>query len=411
METASRIAAAFGVLSCVLAHSSPGRTTPPATQPSSQPTTWGESKAGLQTSLAMEGDPAVGGKLVFHLAMRNVGTEPVKLGQASELACWLAVAQGSGDARKMLYSEKVLPARDLADWPMELKAGKVIQFRPIDLSASSAFSSESARELLTSYISGKAPDNPPKSVGKLSEVFSPGKAVARMTLYVPRPGEKAVVVNSNALDLSFAPPRLSALSAEARKALVGDLLKKFDRDAFGGMAAHGTAVRLGKEIVPDLVKAVAEKSRPDYSRMWIATAIADIPDAKSAAALVDLLEDPLGGVRQVVAYHGPKQRNEKLDKAIIEKAKTLKEDGFTAMALLGFMVFRNSVPQELVKAGLDSDDPKARATAAKALTGLASDYNVSRLRELARDPDPRVRETARKVLEAISPASQPSKDR
>jgi HEAT repeat protein len=62
------------------------------------------------------------------------------------------------------------------------------------------------------------------------------------------------------------------------------------------------------------------------------------------------------------------------------------------------MVFRGQAPDEVLKASLESDDPKARATAAEALAGRAGDESVARLLPLLQDKDPRVRGTAAQVL-------------
>jgi len=408
MKATSRIAIAWCLTLVVSAFDAPGQATKPETLPATtEQTQWGDPKVGLQVSLSLEGEVAVGGKLTFGLALRGVGSEPVKLGAVKDVSCWLLVGQDSSDGKKEFYTEKVSVWLDRGDWPTELGGGKTVAFRPFDLSQGGVYSSEVARELLMIYVSGKTPDSPPKPVGKLGEVLLPGRAVAKAYLCLPRPGEKPLVVISNRLLIPVAPPPLNSLSAEHRKAFVAALLKQFDRDEFGGQAAHRLSVQIGKDVVPDLVKAVTDRTRPGYSRMWMATAIADIPDPKAAEALVGLLEDSHGGVRQVVAYHGPKQKSDKLDKAILEKAKTVKEDRFTAMALLGFMVFRNSVPEELVKAGLDSDDPRARATAAKVLGDMASDLNVARLKEMLNDKDAHVRSAAKKVLDAMKKDANP----
>jgi hypothetical protein len=46
-----------------------------------------------------------------------------------------------------------------------------------------------------------------------------------------------------------------------------------------------------------------------------------IVDKRSAAVLVGLLDDPEEGVRFVVANHGHKQKSDRLDAAIVKKAK------------------------------------------------------------------------------------------
>jgi HEAT repeat protein len=65
---------------------------------------------------------------------------------------------------------------------------------------------------------------------------------------------------------------------------------------------------------------------------------------------------------------------------------------------MGFMVHRGAVPEEVLRAGLESDDPRARAAVAEVLAGHASDFNVSRLVRLLGDANERVRATAAAML-------------
>jgi HEAT repeat protein len=100
----------------------------------------------------------------------------------------------------------------------------------------------------------------------------------------------------------------------------------------------------------------------------------------------------------VVAYHGPKQRSDDLDAAIVARAKELNDPRFTAYALLGFVAFAREAPSELLKLGLDADDPRVRTAAVRAMGSLAGDAPVARLRQLLKDPEPRVRAQAARVL-------------
>jgi hypothetical protein len=361
----------------------------PATQPA-----WGDAKAGLQVSLAVEGDVTVGGKFVVKVLLRNVGAAAVKTPPAKDLFGWVFLVQQGMEEKKAYFSEKVFLASDAADWPGELAEGKVVEFKAADIGSLKATPFEKGLKIVDGYPSAPASAIATAPAGTVNKVLAAGKVQARLMLYLPRQGESPLLLVSNTLDVM--------VDRADMKGSVAELLRKFDKDAFAAQAAHGAAVKMGKDVLGDLIRAVAERTRPDFSRMWIATAIADIPDDKAAAALAGLLEDPLTGVRLVVAYHGPKQRSDKLDKAILDAAKGAKEHGLTAMAMLGFMVHRNTVPEELVKAGLESDDPKARATAAKVLSGLASDHNVARLKEMLKDKDQRVRAVAQKILDAMN---------
>jgi HEAT repeat protein len=140
--------------------------------------------------------------------------------------------------------------------------------------------------------------------------------------------------------------------------------------------------------------------------MWLTTAIADIPDARSAAALLALLGDPDVTVGCVAGYYGPKQKNTTLDQAIVARAASAHNARFTSYALLGYLTFRGEAPEGLLQAGLASDDPRTRAAAAQALATMASEPSKTRLRALLQDKDKRVRAIARQVLDAMEPAKR-----
>lgn len=365
---------------------------------SEAPDTWGPPGGGLAARLAVEGDVAAGGKMRITLSLRSAAGQPVTLPPAKDIFGWLLAAQSTPGSKKALYTEQIFFARGSADWPAEISGARVLTFKAIDVSDATAYASENARALLLSYVSGKAEEPLPKPAGKLSQLLMPGKAGAKFTVCLPAPGGKPVLVTTNAADFLVGPPDLGSLAPEARKAFEADLLKQFDRDAWSGQQAHDTALRLGKEMLPGLIAAAFETGRPPHARLWLATALADIPDERCADSLIKLLDDPMQGVRYVVAYHGPKQKSDRLDKAIIDKARTAKDPGLAAWALLGFMVNRAAVPEEVLKAGLESDDPKARASAAEVLARHASDENIARLAALLGDQDERVRSTAAQML-------------
>jgi HEAT repeat protein len=205
-------------------------------------------------------------------------------------------------------------------------------------------------------------------------------------------------VASNTVEILVAPPELNLLSAEARQAFLADLRSRFHRDAWSAMAAHDLAVKLGPAVVPELIEAVNDRTAPDFARMWLATALCDIPDARAVAALGKLLDDGLAGVRQVVGYHGPKQRDGGLDERILAVAQTGKDANYTGLALLGFLVFRGQAPEPLIRASLESEDARTRATAGQALKHHANDFNIERLTGLLKDKDPRVRAMAASLL-------------
>ena len=185
------------------------------------------------------------------------------------------------------------------------------------------------------------------------------------------------------------------------------LLQKFNRNAWAAQKAHDEAVRIGTAILPDLIAAASERQRPGFARMWLVTAIADLPDPQSTAALLVLLGDPDADIRCVTGYYGARQKSAALDQAIAARAATAHDARFTSYSLLGYLTFRGEAPEALLKAGLDSDDPRARAAAAGALATMASDSSKARLQTLLQDKDEHVRAAARKVLDAMQPAKGP----
>jgi hypothetical protein len=397
--TCLRFICLFGVL--CLAATAMAATPPEGT--SDAPAAWGPPSAGLAISLTVEGDVAVGGTLRIKVALHSAAGQVISLPAAKEVSGWLLVGQGTGASRKAYYSEKVFPFRQSADWPAELGEGKQVA-AAVDVGGSQAFASEDAKKLLAAYLAetqpaaGKPSEELLKPVGPFNRMLTAGRAMAKFTLCLPNPGGPPTVLTSNSVEIVIGPPELAAMPEAERKAFTADLLAQFDRDAWGGLQAHDTAVRLGPAILPAILSAAMETKRPDPARLWLATTLADIRDPRSAQALQKLLDDPLDGVRSVVAFHGPKQNSPDLDKAIIAKATAPKQSGLAAWALLGFMVHRGAAPEELLKAGLESDDPRVRTTVAEALAQHASEANVERLVALLADKDERVRGTAAAML-------------
>ncbi|MBI5724931.1 MAG: hypothetical protein HZA50_13305 [Planctomycetes bacterium] len=405
MTTACLWAAAFGQpAASPLAQSRP-ESSPSESQPAAQ-RLWGQAKAGLQVSLQFLDAPAVGEPLRISVAIRNAGTAAIQLPDRAEVFAWLFLVQDDTDGKKAWFSEKIFPPMgDKGDWPASLEGQKELELPAADVATMKVFLYEKGLKVADGYPSAGGGGQEIKPLpGTLCEQLSVGKLQARLMLYLPRGKEGSILAASNTLDVAAGPPRLAKLSAEGRKQFMADLLKQFDRDAFGAQAAHHTAVRLGPDALADLIEAASNAKRPDYSRMWLATAIADIRDGRAAAALEKLLDSADGAVRACIAYHGPKQHSDSLDKAIVARVAKSTEGSYVSYALLGFLVFRKSVPPELLEAGLDSADPKARAAAANAMKNYASDFNVEKLRQLAKDSDPRVAQTAQRILKAMNVA-------
>jgi len=253
-------------------------------------------------------------------------------------------------------------------------------------------------KFLTHHVTGKG--SIPEAAGKLRDVLAVGRVSLQYMLYLPRKDDSPIVLKSAFLTVEIGPPDLKGLSPSRRKAFVADLIAGFRGDAFAGKAAHGIATSVGGEILDDLIAATKDPAVKGAGRLWLVTALADIRDKRSAAVLVKLIDEP-GGVRHVVAYHGPKQRSAELDSVIIARASQSKDARTTALALLGFMVFRGEVPRKLLDAGIDSDDPRVRTTVAAALSRTASIANVQGLVSLLKSREQRVRSAAAKALAAM----------
>jgi len=356
---------------------------------------FGDSRAGLSFGAWTAGEVRADGPLAAHLTLRHVGAVGVDLPRREEAFGWFLLVY---DRQRAYISEKFFLPKT-TDWPAALKAASLRTAEPLDLSALGVYPYADYRKVVEAYLDGTE-DQLPRPDKKLGEVLAPGKAVGRFMLVLPRDNEEPMILRSGKLELDIAPPKWANLTEAQRKELVVDLLARFDRDAWSAREAHGVALEIGKPILPTLAREAANYARPDHARMWMTTALADIADPAAAAALVKLAASPSEGVRLVVAYHGPKQRSDALDKTILARAG--KEDArYISLALVGFLVFRGEAPPELLKLSLDSEDPRARATAVRALSQQAGDENVRSLTRLLKDPHQRVRAAAARVLGAM----------
>jgi hypothetical protein len=375
----------------------------PASAPASAFTDWGAAKGGLQVSIAGEAAPAVGGEFELRAGLRNSGASAVKLPAAGKVVGWFLVGQQGAAEDRKFYTQRYYLAVGIEDWPAEMEAGREIVLKAVSIGDCTVYSSKSGKELLAAYVSGKIGADLPPSEGRLVDVLGSGPAAVRLTLLLTQPDGQTMALNSNTFEVTVNPRPLAAMNAESRKAYTAELLKSFDKDAWAAKKAHDESVVLGKDFVPDLIVAARERKRPDFSRMWLATTLADIRDDQAAAALTELLEDPLAGVRNVVAFHGPKQKNDKLDAAIIakvEKGKD-KDPDFAGYAVLGFVVFRGTAPEALLKLTLDSPDARIRGALTASLKNRASPENLARLMKLLADPDEKIRAASARMLQQL----------
>ncbi|MFP4139552.1 MAG: HEAT repeat domain-containing protein [Phycisphaerae bacterium] len=360
---------------------------------------WGNVTAGLRASIQLKGSPRVGGELPVDLVVENIGSAAVPLGEKPEAIGWAFVLLGAGQTRSAYYTAPIaLPAR--AAWPDALGSKKQLDWPTVDLANVKVYPYVRGVKIVNGYPDSG--EKTPKSPGTLGEVLRADALVVRVVTVLPRQGGRSAVLTSNTVKTQVNPPAWKNLTAAQRAAYTQELLKRFDKDAWSGQQAHHAAVKVGKPLVAALIKAARQADRPAHSRLWLTTALADIRDKRAAEALADLLTDKAAGVRYVVAYHGPKQRSKPLDAAILKKTTSDRaEVKLQSFALLGFLVHRGTVPEKLVAASLESNDPKVRATAAGALSKRAGETNLRRLVKLLGDENARVAATAAKVLGAM----------
>jgi HEAT repeat protein len=126
--------------------------------------------------------------------------------------------------------------------------------------------------------------------------------------------------------------------------------------------------------------------------------LTDIGDARAADALIKLIGDSSEGTRYVIAYHGPKMKNAKLDAAILGKARSGDDALFTAWAARGFSEYGRAFPEQLTAAAVSSKQPRARAEVAEVLAQKPDERNIRRLVALLGDEQEVVRMAAAKAV-------------
>jgi hypothetical protein len=362
-------------------------------EPESQ---WGQPKAGLQISLSIKDGLNADGVFPVRVALRNAADGAVALPKPhpSSSAIFGVLILQQGDKR-FFTSRIFIGGSDVKLLPKELPAGKCINVLCRGLSTKQTYLYSKGVKFLDAYKAGRKLKTAP--AGPVGKVLEPGPAFGWFLLYIKPPGGAEMLLKSNHVQFTVATPNFAKLSDEAKREFTRKLLAKFDRDAWSAKSAHSTAVKIGKPLVPDMIAAAKQRSRPAYSRMWLTTAVCDIRDESCTEALIKLLADPT--VQTIVAYHGPKQHSGKLDAAIIARAREMKTTRFTAYALLGFLAFRRESPPELLKLGLDSPDPRCRAAAVESLKRIGGGpATLEALTKRLKDADPRVRAAAARVL-------------
>lgn len=356
----------------------------PVTQPAPQ---FGPPTDDISLSLSTwpERPPRQGGQLPLRLIVKN--ESPAAL-PAANLTAWILLAK---DKENAWYSERIR-LDQIKDCPPQFPAGKERELT-LDLSTLNALVMKKGLQMQAGYPTPPAGEQP-TAAGAMGKLLSESAYKARFTLILP----KEISVVSNPMTLVVGPPVISTLPPEKRKALLDDLIAQFNKGAFGGQAAHRRAVLIGPEAVDPITAALAKPGVPPESKMWLTTALIDIGDPRAVETLIKLLDD--GAARTVIAYHGPKLNNPKLDRAIEAAAASSNEPAFVAWAARGAAAHGSGFPEKLVALALKSTDPRARAEIAQVLLRDPTGKHLDDLLLLLKDPDMRVRSAVAKAIGA-----------
>ncbi len=237
------------------------------------------------------------------------------------------------------------------------------------------------------------PELPPDATpaGTVNRLLDLGPVVVVWLIGIPGAADQpALLLRSGSFTLEIEAPILADLAPADREAVVGGVLRGFRGSAYTAKRAHAMATGLGPALVPDLVPLAADASLAEHGRMWLCTALADLGGPEAAACVRGQFPTATPGLRNVLAYHGPKLRDEPLDTAIVAAAVDAPAE-YVAWSLRGFAMHRNRVPSQLLDIALASDKAPLRATAIDVMVQCPEDVHRPLLVHLLGDPHPRVR--------------------
>jgi hypothetical protein len=342
---------------------------PPATATTGTPVVYGQSVQGLALAAA----PDKGRPLRISLMLKNDGVTDVPLKSAF---AWLLIVE----SREKAFFTAQVPLDG------QLPAGKEITVI-VDLATVKVAEYQKGLKIIAGY-----PQAQPGQTTLLQEL--PGKTVkVQAVAYLPAAGEK-LTLRSSTCTIAVAQNQSAATTAPADIADLLDLLARFRKDAFAAKAAHEETVKRGPAAVAPLRAAMQDPSIPDFGRMWIATTLIDLGGQEAATAVAELVTDPSSGVRDVVAYHGPRMKDAQVDTAILKRAKEGKDPAFTAWAARGFVEMGRPFPPDLISASVASSEPRARAEIAEVLARSAKPADLTNLAKLCEDENELVRSGA-----------------
>jgi hypothetical protein len=364
---------------------------------------WGRPVAGLSLSAVARGHWTLGEEWNLDLGVRNDGSSPVTLSGREHFFAYLLLAQG----KTVHYTEKVFPARDLADWPEKLQAGQTLALPVPQVGKLKAFPQSPGMKLVEGYPAGSSqPAESPPSDETVEQVLSAGPVRIKCIVYVARTGERALLLESQPQQLTVAVGQFARLSPALQRRMLDDLVERLGKDEFSARSAHADAVRVGPAAVGVLAGVVRNRQAPPFARMWAATALADIGDAGAVPALIECLSDPAAGVRHVAAYHGLKVKDGQFDQALNKLALGGDDPMLTAWAVLGYLRFRPPVPRALLEAGPQSKQWQVRAAVVETIARARPDRShLPMLGRLVGDEKEAIRAKAAEAIRFVGDKS------
>ncbi|MFI5381924.1 MAG: HEAT repeat domain-containing protein [Tepidisphaerales bacterium] len=355
-------------------------------KPAPRPPAWGENHDGFAALAEFDGDVSAGGPLTLKMSLKNISGSTIKL---ADVFAWLLVAETKD---KVFYTEKVALASE-KDCPAELADGKTLDLK-IDLSRRKAFAMQKGIKVVAGFPAAEG--DAPKPAGTLADVLPVTALRARWTVCIPQTG-KVLSVPSAMLSFEVQPRAYDTMTAEQRKAYIEQLVAEFSKSAYAGQRAHALAVKAGPDALPAIAKALEDPAAPSFARLWLATAVCDIGGETAAEEAIKLLKSDDGGVRAVIAYHGPKMHNAKLNEAILAAAEN-GDGGLKAWAARGMASNGYEISDRLIDAAMASPEPLARAEIATVLVKRKDEKALACIEKLLADPDTNVRGVMARAL-------------
>ena len=202
------------------------------------------------------------------------------------------------------------------------------------------------------------------------------------------------------------PPAAPAEDPAALQKRIAALVAQLGgKDMKGQLAARNASrelAKIGKPAVPALLDAA--KSLNPNVRWWALGSLASMGDPAAIETFLACLKDPNPTVRCVAVYQSRRfLSDERIRSALL--AMPLQADTETRRALMQSFIESNFTPAiPVLKEGLKSTDPQARADFLETFTKLDKAGSLDALRSvLTADPDERVRASAVICLDNLLP--------